>query len=331
MACLLPLGAPAAPAPDIPVDTIFETVQTRSVHRNQTAWREVEPAFRSRIAQAVDEEAILQAFVFLFQQMGDVHSQLIYRGRTYNHFEGVDEATAQKVRPLMDAARTQTGNIDARTLDGGYAYLRIPSLPVFGTEAITQAAQDLHDRVCELAQSAPRGGVVDLRLNSGGNMLPMLAGLAPLFGPGVVGGAFDADQRAVHEWSIRDHDLWIDGQRMTRTMRPCRADLAAAPVAVLLGPITMSSGAAVAIAFKGRPRTHFVGEPTARGYTTGNDWIPLTPNLVLNLATTWMADRNGTAYAHQVLPDAHVTGTDAFDDLPSDAKVRAAIDWLKDR
>jgi hypothetical protein len=71
----------------------------------------------------------------------------------------------------------------------------------------------------------------------------------------------------------------------------------------LLGPVTRSSGAATAVAFKGSPKTCFIGAPTAEGYTTSNNYLQLSSDLTFNLSTEYIADRKGNIYKEQVNPD----------------------------
>jgi carboxyl-terminal processing protease len=63
------------------------------------------------------------------------------------------------------------------------------------------------------------------------------------------------------------------------------------PIVVIIGPVTKSAGSMLAIAFKGRPNTFVIGEPTADGYTTSNGYFQFAPNLTLNFATNYVADR----------------------------------------
>jgi len=58
-----------------------------------------------------------------------------------------------------------------------------------------------------------------------------------------------------------------------------------------------------AIAFKGRSNTIFIGEPTADGYTTSTVYFQFSPNLTMNFATNYVADRNMTIYKSSVNPD----------------------------
>src|SRR5690606_13717711 len=95
----------------------------------------------------------------------------------------------------------------------------------------------------------------------GGNMWPMLAGLAPLLGDGVVG-AFAPPAETPTRW-------WIDGgnagsgERLQAASHYAVEIAGPTPiVAVLTGPRTASSGEAVAVAFRGHPGARSFGEPT---------------------------------------------------------------------
>ncbi|MBL7997783.1 MAG: protease/peptidase, partial [Candidatus Kapabacteria bacterium] len=101
------------------------------------------------------------------------------------------------------------------------------------------------------------------------------------------------------------------------------------PVAILIGPNTRSSGSILAISFKGRAKTVFIGEHTASGYTTSNYYFPLSTSLFLNLSTTHSIDRNNTVYKVTVEPDVIIRGEDDFNAVTQDNKVKAALQWLK--
>src|SRR5262249_13638408 len=102
--------------------------------------------------------------------------------------------------------------------------------------------------------------------------------------------------------------------------------LETAPVAVLYGPRTVSSGEAVAVAFRGRPRTRAFGQSTG-GVTTGNADSPLPDGGILFLTTTVYADRTGHEYGGKMDPDEAVPG--APNAASQDAVVDAATRWLK--
>jgi carboxyl-terminal processing protease len=318
---------------DFPADELLSTIKTRSVHRHKINWNLVEPEIKQRLKEARSDVDKAKVIVSLLARMDDVHTSLMHQNKYYAHFEGVDQATYQKLKPQTDRQRQESGKVIAQMLDGSIAYVRVPAFHVSG-EGIQQAASQLHDQVLQLAEQKPKGWIVDLRLNGGGNVYPMLLGLQPLLGNEVVGGTIDADKKSVHQWVLKNDGLyWRDttGDRQFASRgQAANLSQAKAPVAVLVGPLTASSGQATALAFKHRPKTKLIGEPTAKGYCTVN--TPFTVGSVsLNLAVGYMADRQGNAYESIVLPEESVEGGDDYTKLRDDHKVKRATLWLKDQ
>jgi carboxyl-terminal processing protease len=96
-------------------------------------------------------------------------------------------------------------------------------------------------------------------------------------------------------------------------------------VAVLTGPRTASSGEAVTIAFRGRPRTRSFGLPTA-GLSTANGTFPLPDGAAIFLTTAVEADRTGRRFGDKIEPDQRV---DAEPAEVGDAAMEAATQWLR--
>ncbi len=281
-----------------------------------------------RLEKARSNSDSLNAFVYLFGRMNDVHSAIYFRNQQYGYYKGVNAETAKRFRPLLDREQHQSGKTNAVVLQNKYAYILVPTIQAMGQPSINDFAQAIQDQVCKLGKMKPKGWIVDLRLNGGGNINPMLAGLANLLGSVTVAGDADADGKLVQKWSLSGGDLFLDHERQTSIGRKCIADYSRRPVVLLIGAITRSSGELTAIAFKGRPNTLFLGEATAEGYTTSNDYIAFGDDLALNLSTGFMMDRLNNVYRNYVMPDQVVDGVDDFDHLDDDAKVKAAIAWI---
>ncbi len=175
--------------------------------------------------------------------------------------------------------------------------------------------------------------IVDLRFNGGGNMFPMIGGVSPLLGDGIVG-AFH--RKGEHrDWRVvqkQDRDE-VDGQSTTRidgvTLRSAWHDLRSAPVALLTGAKTASSGEATLVSFLGRPNTKTFGALTA-GQSSANRGIRLSDGAMLLITTSLFADRTGRVYGGKITPDVAV---DESADGPLDAQpaVVAAVKWLSEQ
>lgn len=336
LACLLLLATLALfPAPAlaaIPADSLFQIIRARSVHRASADWARLDSSYRSGMADAKNERDSIRTVVRLFEALGDVHSQLLVDGRPYAHSPDYDVPTLARLRPLVQRSQRESGIARTTLLDGRWLYIRVPGISAWSGNRVNEAAQALSDSLCARAGGAAgariKGVIVDLRANSGGQLAAMAAGLGALLGDGEVGASVDAEGRRTRVFSLAAGEFSMNGVALAQATPRCPQSFATLPVAVIIGPATVSSGSITAMLFRGRPRTALIGEPTAAGYTTGNDWIPLGERVQLNLATEYNADRTGTVHRESVAPDIRVNGGDDFADLPHDPKVWRAMRWL---
>ncbi len=195
---------------------------------------------------------------------------------------------------------------------GRFGRVRLPQLNTIGPQgqALGQAySARLREMLTALDGQGVCGWIVDLRDNGGGNMWPMLQGLDPLLGPAPFG------------WFVRpkgDTKVW---QRSDGTILPAPAVApdappafglrhAGAPLALLLGPRTASSGEMTAIALIGRKDVRSFGKPTA-GYTTANRPLRLSDGATLVITGAFVRDRGGRDYRDEIRPDVEAEDAEA--------------------
>ena len=125
--------------------------------------------------------------------------------------------------------------------------------------------------VLELQRKGAVNWIIDLRYDGGGDMFPMVEGLATVM---VTASSGDlrpyGDQSGV--WKVMNGDFFYDDYSVA--LPNGQVPGALPKVAVLTSMYTVSSGEVVAVVFKGRESTRFFGEPTG-GLTTANNWSPL--------------------------------------------------------
>ncbi|MFN8290681.1 MAG: S41 family peptidase [Chitinophagaceae bacterium] len=311
-------------------DSIYVFIKYNSVWNNTIAdWKPVDESFHQQLAAARTEKDTMNCFVMVLEKLNDVHSVILYNNKQYGYFKPVDSLTYLKTKPLLQRAEKETGHFTTRMLPGKILYLRVPGINAFNPTLVNQQAQALYDSVFQFAPVKPSGIIVDLRLNTGGNMYPMLAGLSPVLGNNALGCETDMNGNIARLWEIKNGDFYTGGYQATTILRKYQPVFEKVPVAVLTGPLTTSSGSMTAIAFKQRPRTLFIGEPTAEGYTTGNGYFQFAPNLTILLSTNFAADRRKQVYKQAVPVDVTVKTPDNFDDLLKDGKIKAALNWLR--
>ncbi|MFI5153974.1 MAG: S41 family peptidase [Chitinophagales bacterium] len=95
-----------------------------------------------------------------------------------------------------------------------------------------------------------------------------------------------------------------------------------------MAPATGSSGEFLAIAFKKRKNTVFIGSNTA-GYITSTKGFKINDAVTLLLSTGYGKDREGQVYEDALSPDISIQAPDSFNDVKNDKKVLVATDWIK--
>ncbi|HEY2825172.1 MAG TPA: S41 family peptidase [Gemmatimonadales bacterium] len=294
------------------LDSALNIMQTNSVRLEHVDWRRIRAQARdAAIAGGAEHLADVYPVVdSALAQLEDPHGQLIRPG------------TASRPSPSEDFADSS-----ARLLEARYGYVRIPhygGVEFVGSKAFAMAVQRAVQR---LDQAGACGWVVDLRGNDGSNMWPMLAGIGPVLGDGVAGGFV-----APHN----ERSTWSYAQGAARAPGGATVDLgdsayhlqhADPPVAVLTDSLTANSGEALAISFRGRPRSRSFGAATAgRSSTTGLFALP--DSALIALTTQIDADRTGKQYGDRVQPDEKVRAGGA---RGPDAVLAAAQRWLADQ
>jgi carboxyl-terminal processing protease len=204
-------------------------------------------------------------------------------------------------------------------LPADIGYVKVTGFSGTGA-AITAFADSIQAQIRAADRDDLAGWIVDLRGNGGGNMWPMIAGLGPLLGDGIVGNFIYPDGLTI-KWSIigstsRVGSSFAAGTSSSYTMRR-----PSPRVAVLVDNAVASSGEATMIAFRGRENTRSFGVATC-GLTSSVATYQMSDSASLLLADSLMADRNRVAFGDQLQPD------EVVEDVVS-AVVSRAIAWLR--
>ena len=321
--------APTAPLPDS-VNTYLATTlrlfQTYALNSKTINWPQLRQQLYQQAQGARTISELLPLYPPLFAQLHDDHGWLTYQGKTvkWRNPDRMPYANA-----AVKTALAHKPGILVKLLPHRIGYIRLPGINAGGSLAQQQAAAVVvRDSVARLFPHRVRAWILDLRLNDGGAMAPMLAGIAPLLGDGHLGGFVDYAGQAQEQWYLKHGNFYLDTLAVTALPAPTRRVRSNQPIAVLLSGLTASSGEIVAISLKGRLATRFFGEPTY-GATTANTSYPIQGKSYLTLAGSVDADRYGHVYPLRLQPDEVITGGDNFTNLQQDTKVLAALSWLK--
>ncbi|HJW16372.1 MAG TPA: S41 family peptidase [Flavisolibacter sp.] len=307
------------------VDSALNVMQRRSIFAAPLNWDVIRDSVHKIAAKANSYAEAAPAVQFAFNQLQDKHGWLELNGVQYfNPFVKRDNSriNEQTLKAIVRAP------IKSTVLEKDYAYLAIPFTNGQTKEKMNAFAQQVQDSLCKVVSAATKGLVIDLRLNGGGNVFPMIIGIINVLGDGTY-------TESVNSLGEKEGELVIKGQQITlldtiivKLQKSC-GDLTRLPVAVLTGPATGSSGEQLAIILSIRKNTILIGENTA-GYTTGNNGflLPGADNGIV-IGESYTRDKAGKIYLGEVSPSIVVPGGDNFIDLTKDNKIQAALKWLK--
>jgi carboxyl-terminal processing protease len=191
-------------------------------------------------------------------------------------------------------------------------------------------AQDVRRILTNLSGLNPKGWIVDLRGNTGGDMWPMLTGIGPILGDGAVGAFVGTDGKMT--WFYQDGRTGTRNPAGLETVSLSLTDSPVllsppAPVAVLVDSSTANSAEAITIAFHGRPGTRFFGTRTA-GKSTAVQPFKLDDGAEIYLTTALDADRTGKTFPDGFTPDQIVQSPGAMPQPNNDQALLAAQSWL---
>jgi carboxyl-terminal processing protease len=306
----------------------LDTMELNSIKRFEIEWVPFrEQAFEDALGAVTTADAY-PAIVAALERIGDNHSFFRGAGARAALSPGLEGhpgpgSSVEGPVAVEDPAAVEPM---AGLLPSDIGYLDVPEFQGGGVDGDVLATE--YHRLIESVDTlvATCRWVVDLRGNQGGNMWPMLAGVGPILGEGEVG-AFVYPDSVVTPWTYENGRAGIDGGSINRSTEPYSLESPFPFVAVLTDSLTASSGEAIAAAFRGREGARSFGEATW-GVSTANQAFPLSDLSVIFLTVAAVADRAGTVYGQELVPDELVAGGSKTGDPETDAVLGAAVEWL---
>lgn len=205
-----------------------------------------------------------------------------------------------------------------KMLDDSIAYLVIPQFVSFDKKLIDEYVDTAQAIIARIDAQHPKGWIIDISENYGGNSFVMLTALGPLLGNGVCGYSFSGDgtkRTRIHNegWTGWDSTVVVQKLNPYHLKNPDK------PIALIYGNQTASSAEVVAISFIGKPGTKSFGQKTA-GATTRIDNFRMSDGAYFNLAAGVDADRNGNQFGERVTPDVETKD--------NETAIAEAVKWI---
>lgn len=310
----------------IGIDSIYKFIKINSAWSRAANWNELDSMYQLSMQKAINYTDSLSVLSEILYKIDGHSSYFIYENDRIDIAKNAKSSNAGS--SLMKKVLEDHEKIIRTKFQRGVAYIRLSGFFTNDSTKLKSLAQSIYDSIVLYNPVDVKAYILDLRLLSGGQLEPILAGLMPLLGNGVFAKESDPSGRIVHTWSINDHFLEKDGKVLYRLSDRKIKGYDTKPLAILIGPATASCGKLVAIAFKRRSLTEFFGENTSDDFSGILSTIKFNEELQLILASNFFSDRSNSIYPEHISPDQWVSGGDKFDRLLFDKKVKAAFEWI---
>jgi carboxyl-terminal processing protease len=327
------------------LDNALDTMRQHALHGQSVDWTAVRTEAFKRAGGAFNPIDTYPAIYWALVQLGDPGAHLRLPPGLYpDQIALLQQAERDAVNNAPAAAREQTSiptPFTSRRLPEGhivtvqgrnFGFVVLPRCSAKDNDGLLLYAADVRRILTDLSAQSPKGWIVDLRGNTGGNMWPMLAGIGPILGDGSVG-SFVANDGNV-SWFYQDgktgtrNPAGLETVSLTLQEEPVLQTPSVAPVAVLVDSSTASSAEAITIAFHGRPASRSFGSRTA-GKSTAVQPFKLDDGAELYVTTAIDADRSGKAYPDGFTPDQVVSfNGGSMPQESNDQALLAAQTWL---
>lgn len=309
---------------EIVLHPIVLKAKETSLYTDKIDWSTVNTTFIELTKDKETVEELKEGLQYLINSLGDKHAA--FRS-TKDHsiivsYRGKSEPDDRDADFVNNVINDLSSKFSYELLDDKVGYLKLVAI---GGGDVKEQADFIRAGLKDLKAKGANKWILDLRYNGGGNMNPMLSGLAPLIGEGYIGGAADANNNRTRAYTIKDGQFY-DSDRLACEMDAEPTIEPTEKVAILLSRYTISSGELVAVAFKGRDHTRFIGEETA-GYTTGNGYEKVTDELIMLISQDVYVDRNKKRYDGKVGVDDKIEFVHT-EKKSEDKQIGKAIEWL---
>jgi carboxyl-terminal processing protease len=326
------------------LDNAIDIMREHALHSQGVDWAALRTEAFKRAGGAFNPIDTYPAIYWALVQLGDPGSHLrLPPGLFPDQIALMQQAEQEALHNAPAGARAETSiptAFTSRRLPEGhiitaqgtnYGYVALPRCTAKDNDGLLIYAADVRRILTDLSAQSPKGWIIDLRGNTGGNMWPMLTGIGPILGDGIVGSFVAADGNMT--WFYQDGKTGTRNPAGLETVSLTLDDAPvlmapSAPVAVLVDSSTASSAEAITIAFHGRPETRFFGTRTA-GKSTAVQPFKLDDGAELYLTTAIDADRTGKPYPNGFTPDEIIPfNGSTMPQTSNDPVVLAAQNWL---
>ena len=320
------------------IQSVVDIMKKDAIHRKKLNFDQIHQAIRYYADGAESGDDTHEAIKKVMPLLQDHHSYFMSAayvsktlGLSSEDVEVIKMGKAPHIdRYKIDSLKNSLDYATGKIIDNNVGYFYIPSFDNLYDEAMTLFADSLQKMIQEFDQQNLKGWIIDIRHNTGGADMPMIAGLGPLLDSNNV--YYSVDE----EGKVKARSFYQDGgyynietgestkDPLVQTTVNYQLTNKHLPIALLTSFKTASSAEAVAAIFAGQDNVKIIGSKT-NGLTTVNSFNFLEDNSVLNLTIGYYANRHHQLYRQGIQPDILVKSEK---DEAEDIVLQKAIQWM---
>jgi len=305
------------------IDSCLYTLKENALYANRVNWGKTKKKVFKNAKNAKSTAEAFESLKIAFDALGDKHAAYYHLDKSYILD---NEALTSRYSDSIKAAWKRGPRIDGQMIEN-VAYFSVPYMGVNKQEQIDNYANWLYNEIAKLQQQNPKAWIIDLRLNGGGNIRPMLAGLATFFNDGIVS-YYITKKGAAEDESAFSHGDFLMDSKVQVGIKNKITSFPNVKVAVLIGPGTGSSGEITAAVLSKRPNTILIGNDTAGLANATNGFLLNHNKTYFRVSNACIADAQKHPFPETIKPDFYIQGNESFNNLSNDAAVKRAIAWL---
>lgn len=164
------------------IDTSISIMKNNAVNSNSVNWDNLTKSVLTKAKDINSPYELGSVMRYLYKSINDFHGAFFYKDSMFQWRRNETKVSDSIMNEWKKGVQSIT-----LVLDKNVGYLRIPSMPVATQEDFNTKAQKLNDSLCSLLKRKIKGIILDLRLNGGGAMHPMILGVEQLLTQGHVG------------------------------------------------------------------------------------------------------------------------------------------------
>ena len=307
------------------LNKIIEHAENNSLYRKNVDWTSLKKEMYKLSKGADSVSQLKPALDLMLKKLNDTHGRVFYNNQYLSYYSGEKKEHRKNMdgNVYSEIQSTQVYKFKATNLQDSIGYVRIVGLPMGDNQKMSN---DIQNAVCKVIENGAKKWIIDLRFNGGGNMFPMVEGIANIIGNGIVGGTKGLTENESSIWQIKDGDFFYDEQNVAIENKCPISEVQ--KIAVLTSVYTASSGEALAVILKNRPKTRFFGNKTL-GMITATDYTQIDSLTAMMISVSYYKDRKSNVYNKYVDVDETVE-FEPKTETNNDKGITRAIEWLNE-